>query len=103
MGPPTCGTSTVSIGQTCMSVARAAGNMLSSISRLGLPRKPVGRVTPERWSRIKEIFGAARERPEWQRAAFLDAACDGDAGLRAEVAALLAEGVVDSLSVPPPV
>jgi hypothetical protein len=40
MGPPTCGTSTVSIGQTCMSVARAAGNMLSSISRLGLQRKP---------------------------------------------------------------
>lgn len=25
MGPPTCGTSTVSIGQMCMSVARAAG------------------------------------------------------------------------------
>jgi hypothetical protein len=41
MGPPTCGTSTVNIGQTCMSVARAAGNMLSSISRLGLQRKPV--------------------------------------------------------------
>jgi hypothetical protein len=41
MGPPTCGTSTVSIGQTCMSVARAAGNMLGSISRLGLQRKPV--------------------------------------------------------------
>jgi Protein of unknown function (DUF3738) len=40
MGPPTCGTSTVNIGQTCMSVARAAGNMLSSISRLGLQRKP---------------------------------------------------------------
>ena len=41
MGPPTCGTSTVSIGQTCMSVARAAGNMLGSISRLGHQRKPV--------------------------------------------------------------
>ena len=41
MGPPTCGTSTVNIGQTCMSVARAAGNMLSSISRPGLQRKPV--------------------------------------------------------------
>ena len=42
MGPPTCGTSTVSIGQTCMSVARAAGNMISTISRLGLQRKPAG-------------------------------------------------------------
>lgn len=42
MGPPTCGTSTVSIGQTCMSVARAAGNMPSSISRRGLQRKARG-------------------------------------------------------------
>ena len=27
IGPPTCGTSTVTIGHTCMSVTRAAGGI----------------------------------------------------------------------------
>src|SRR5271154_2569415 len=39
MGPPTCGTSTVTIGQTCMSVARAAGGILSLLRDSALPEK----------------------------------------------------------------
>ena len=57
-------------------------------------------MTPRRWSRIREILAAARERPESRRAAFLDATCEGDVSLRAEVAALLAEGDGDSLFSP---
>jgi Tol biopolymer transport system component/predicted Ser/Thr protein kinase len=57
-------------------------------------------MTPERYARIKEIFAAARERPEAQRAAFLHDTCDGDAELRAEVAARLAEGDGDTLLSP---
>src|SRR5277367_3937960 len=56
-------------------------------------------MTPQRWAQIKEVFGAAFERPEAQRAAFLDSACDGDAELRAEVDRLLADGD-DSLQSP---
>jgi serine/threonine protein kinase len=47
-------------------------------------------MTPQRWARIKEIFGATFEQPEGKRAAFLDSACDGDAELRAEVERMLA-------------
>jgi len=43
-------------------------------------------MTPERWARIKEIFGAALERPE-----ALGEMCGGDAELRQEVEKLLAE------------
>jgi len=53
-------------------------------------------MTPQRWSRIKEIFDAASERPESHRVAFLDAACEGDAELRAQVVTLLAERDKDS-------
>jgi Tol biopolymer transport system component/tRNA A-37 threonylcarbamoyl transferase component Bud32 len=66
----------------------------------GATRGAGGRLTPKRWGRIKEVFGAARERPESQRSDFLDTACGGDAELRAEVAALLAEGDGDSLLSP---
>ena len=47
-------------------------------------------MTPDRWRRVEAIFdeAAAMARPE--RAAFLDRACGGDAGLRAEVESLLA-------------
>jgi serine/threonine protein kinase/Tol biopolymer transport system component len=48
-------------------------------------------MTPERWARIKEIFGAALEKPEGERAAFLDDACGTDTSLRREVQRLLAE------------
>ncbi len=47
-------------------------------------------MTPERWARIKEVFGAALEKPESERAAFLDEACAADASLRQEVELLLA-------------
>ncbi len=40
--------------------------------------------------RAQAIYAEAVERPAWQRGAFLDEACGGDAGLRAEVEGLLA-------------
>jgi serine/threonine-protein kinase len=42
------------------------------------------------WERIEAIFNGALERPAAERAAFLDRACAGDAGLRSEVEAMLA-------------
>ncbi|HWC95721.1 MAG TPA: protein kinase [Candidatus Sulfopaludibacter sp.] len=48
-------------------------------------------MTPARWGRIREVFAGARERPQSDRAAYLDAACASDAELRAEVERLLAE------------
>jgi serine/threonine protein kinase len=47
-------------------------------------------VTPERWSRIREVFGAALETPKSQRLQFLESACGDDPDLRAEVERLLA-------------
>ena len=42
-------------------------------------------MTPERWRKIQEIFEAAIELENSPDvASFLDAACAGDAGLRAE-------------------
>ena len=49
----------------------------------------MGRVTPERWQRIKEMFEAALERDSSRRAAFLDEVCDGDVALRREVESLI--------------
>jgi len=57
-------------------------------------------MTPQRWTRMKEIFGAALEQPEGKRAAFLDSACGGDAVLRAEVEGLLAGNEGPSLQSP---
>ncbi|MGD0670033.1 MAG: protein kinase [Bryobacteraceae bacterium] len=57
-------------------------------------------MTPQRWSRIKELFGVALEKPEQERPAFLDSACGGDAELRADVERLLAES--DAASMPNP-
>src|SRR5450432_2270416 len=48
---------------------------------------------PEHWDKIKEIVGAAFDRPPSQRAAFLDAACSNDAAIRAEVESLLSGGL----------
>jgi len=56
-------------------------------------------MTPERWARIKTIFGAALEKPEDERATWLESACGGDGRLRAEVERLLAQDE-DSLSSP---
>src|SRR5450755_1657953 len=47
-------------------------------------------VTPERWSRLREVFGAALETPEPERSRFLESACEGDKELRLEVERLLA-------------
>ena len=47
-------------------------------------------MTPQRWSRIREVFGAALETPKPERTRFLDSACGEDADLRAEVERLLA-------------
>ena len=47
-------------------------------------------MAPENWPRVKEIVGEALEHAPDQRAAFLDAACAQDAGLRKEVDSLLA-------------
>jgi serine/threonine protein kinase len=48
-------------------------------------------MTPERWVQVKEIFSAARERPEQERAGWLDEACGTDGLLRGEVERLLAQ------------
>ncbi len=47
-------------------------------------------MTAERWNTIKELFSAALERPENERAKFLDAECHGDEELRREIEKLLA-------------
>ena len=44
----------------------------------------------ERWKQIDEVFDAALERDEAERASFLEEACAGDADLRREVESLLA-------------
>ncbi len=44
---------------------------------------------PERWRLIAPLLGKALEMPPEERGAFLDGACGADAGLRAEVEALL--------------
>ena len=43
-----------------------------------------------RWARVTAVFQEALERDEAARAAYLDVACAGDGGLRAEVESLLA-------------
>jgi formylglycine-generating enzyme required for sulfatase activity/predicted esterase/predicted Ser/Thr protein kinase len=47
-------------------------------------------VTPQRWSRIRELFGTALETPESERPRYLESACGADTDLRAEVERLLA-------------
>src|SRR5712692_7257920 len=47
-------------------------------------------MRPERWRRVEQLFYAALDRDESQRATFLAAACQGDEGLRREVESLLA-------------
>ncbi|MFL6236752.1 MAG: tetratricopeptide repeat protein [Thermoanaerobaculia bacterium] len=47
-------------------------------------------MTPERWQQIKVVLDGTLERDEPERAAFLDAACQGDDELRREVESLAA-------------
>lgn len=49
-------------------------------------------MTPERWQRVKALLDSALQHPAEQRAAFLSAACAGDATLRKEVESLVASG-----------
>ena len=46
-------------------------------------------MTPERWSKIKELFSSAQDCRESERDEFLLRACDGDLGLKDEVEKLL--------------
>ena len=48
-------------------------------------------MTPERWRQITELFHAALERDERDRAAFVARACAGDEGVRREVESMLAQ------------
>src|ERR1035438_1198605 len=57
-------------------------------------------MTPQRWSRIKEVFGTALEKPASERPGFLESACGGDADLRAEVERMLAANEAPSWQSP---
>src|SRR6266567_5320046 len=46
-------------------------------------------MTPDRWRRVKELFGQACERAPEQRGAFLADTCGADEELRNEVSSLL--------------
>jgi eukaryotic-like serine/threonine-protein kinase len=48
-------------------------------------------MTPERWQKIEQVYHAALEREESQRAAYLREVCAGDDALRREVESLLAQ------------
>ncbi len=47
-------------------------------------------MSPEKWKRAEELFHQALEVEPGERAAWLEAACGGDAELRQEVESLLA-------------
>lgn len=46
-------------------------------------------MNPEHWKKVEEVFELALQRPPADRAAFLDAACEGDASLRSQIETLL--------------
>jgi serine/threonine protein kinase len=48
-------------------------------------------VTPDRWQEVERLYHAALERPECERAAFLEQMCAGDDALRQEVESLLSQ------------
>jgi hypothetical protein len=63
-----------------------------SMARAWLYRELRGRdpaMTPERWSRLGDLFEAALQRQRQDRSAFLEQACAGDDELRTEVASLI--------------
>jgi hypothetical protein len=57
-------------------------------------------MTPERWQKIEQLYHAALECEENQRAAYLKAACAGDGALRQEVESLLAQATNSFLEEP---
>ncbi|NBB85076.1 MAG: tetratricopeptide repeat protein [Bacteroidetes bacterium] len=52
-------------------------------------------MKPDRWTHVRTLFEAALERAPSEQAAFLEAACAGDPGLRAAVASLLQSHATD--------
>lgn len=61
------------------------------------------KMTPERWQQIDDLLQAALERPEDERAGFLDGACNSDAELRHDVESLLRfHGQADNFLEKPP-
>jgi len=52
-------------------------------------------MSPERWQRIEELFGAVVNRPVIERETYLTEICDGDEGLRLEVLSLLARDTAE--------
>jgi eukaryotic-like serine/threonine-protein kinase len=48
-------------------------------------------MTPDRWRRIEELFNAAIDLPEDQRASYVDKICSDDSGLRKVLHAMLEE------------
>ena len=63
-------------------------------------------MDPERWRQVGELFHRALEHDAEGRSRFLDEACGGDAGLRAEVDSLLAhhdDGAPPAVPTPPEV
>lgn len=58
-------------------------------------------MTPERWQEIDRIFAQALELEPSSRAAYLEAACAGDADLRRQVESLLTHDTDESLVGPP--
>jgi serine/threonine protein kinase len=48
-------------------------------------------MKPERWQQIEQLYDAALEREEGQRAAYLQQVCAGDSSLLQEVESLLAQ------------
>jgi len=53
-------------------------------------------VEPDRWHRIEDLFHAAIDLPDEQRAEFVRQSCGADAGLRQELESLLAAGDQES-------
>ena len=49
-------------------------------------------MTPKRFQRVKELYQRTYKRDPAEQNAFLQRACEGDEGLRAEVEALLLAG-----------
>jgi serine/threonine protein kinase len=56
-------------------------------------------VSGNNWDRIQEIFFQTADLPVAERTAFLERACDGDAGLRSEVESLLRADAADGSAI----
>src|SRR4051794_25862669 len=52
--------------------------------------EPGGRMTPDRWREIEQLYQLVLEREQGQRAGFLEEACCGDEEMRREIESLLA-------------